>query len=278
MEEKTDLSTPTPDLEVLICTMGREGLERVEAMLPSPISGIGYVVSCQDPDSDIHDGVATSLRGRRDVTLGIHNDRGLSRNRNHALDMARAPLVVIADDDIEYCPGALERIRSIMTAEPAIDILTFRYEGPGSKIYPPEEHDLADPYPGYNPASIELAFRMDPLRRNHMRFSELAGLGAPYLKSGEESIFLARCLQKGLKGKFVPVTMCRHAAPSTGVREAASIGHLRSKGAYIRIKYGLLPGALRCVLASFRSPAPTLKAILWTFQGFIYSIIHSHRL
>lgn len=278
MEEKKDSSAQAPYLEVLISTMGPEGLARVEALLPSPVAGIGYVISCQDPESAIKDGDTESLRKRADVALRIYKDVGLSRNRNHALDMARAEIVVIADDDVEYYTDALKKIATIMQTEPTLDVISFRYEGPGQKIYPPGEHDLAHPYPGYNPASIELGFRRESLRNHDMRFSELAGLGAPYLKSGEESIFLARCLQKGLRGKFVPVTVCRHENQSTGMRDAASPGHIRAKGAYIRIRYGLLAGALRCVLTSFRSPAPTLKALLWTFQGFAYSIRHNSRL
>ncbi len=265
-------------LEVLICTMGIDGLRRVEAMLPAPEEGIAFVVSCQLPGLAPSAGIPAILREREDVTLGIHNDSGLSRNRNHALDMAAAPFVLLADDDLSYYPGMLRKAALLMSGDQDTDIFAFRFDGLRKKVYPPEMHDLANPYKNYNVSSVELAFRLAALRKEGMRFSELAGIGAPYLTSGEENIFLERCLRKGMRGKYIPLTLCRHAEESTGHAASASAGHIRATGAYIRIKYGLLSGFARCLLLGFRAPAPTAKAMKWALQGYVYSIRHDREL
>lgn len=52
-------------------------------------------------------------------------------------------------------------------------------------------------------SSVEIAFRLESIKKSGIIFNELLGAGAKY-SSGEESAFLFECLKKGLKIYYVP--------------------------------------------------------------------------
>lgn len=263
-------------LQVLICTFGAEGLRRVAAMGLPEIDGIGYVVSCQDPAGEVEG--ESILPPRGDIRLFIHRDRGLGLNRRHAMEHATAEFVLLADDDLIYDGAALASAVAIMKGHPDLDIFAFRYDGADRKVYPPTEHDLSKPYRNYNLTSFELAFRRSAVERAGVRFSPLLGVGAPYLTAGEESVFLARCLQRGLRGRFFPLTIVSHPGETTGVRQQTQPGVIRSAGAYIRIKYGICEGLLRCLLLSKRLPTGFLRNLRHALSGMLYSLRHASEL
>ena len=261
-------------LQILICTFGTDGLHRVAAMCLPQVPQVAYIVSCQLPEGDEAQARAI-LSDRPDVEMYIHRDRGLGLNRRHALDHADAEFVLLDDDDLQYYAAALAEALRIMESHPCVDVFAFRYDGPDNKLYPAAEHDLSVPLRNYNLTSFELAFRLSAVRSAGLNFSALLGVGAPYLEAAEESIFTERCLQAGLRGRFFPLTICRHPGLTTGLRSAARPGVIRSTAAYIRIRYGLCQGLLRCLLLARRAPVPYFKGLLYALQGMAYSIKHN---
>lgn len=264
-------------LQILISTFGADGLHRVAAMDLPRLAGLGYVVSCQDPDGEISD-PEKILPVRDDVEVYLHADRGLGLNRSHALQHARAEFVLLADDDLRYDAAALSEAMDIMAAHPQTDVFAFRYGGPDNKVYPPAEHDLSTPIKGYNLTSFELGYRLQALRDKQLDFSPLLGVGAPYLQAAEESIFTERCLQAGLRGRFFPLTIVEHSGLTTGLRSASKPGVVRSTAAYIYVKYGHAEGFLRCLLLARRTPLPYFRALAYALQGFAYAIRHNDEL
>lgn len=264
-------------LQILISTFGAAGLRRVSRMSLPRISGVGYVVSCQDPDGEISC-PRQLLPDRADVELYIHSDRGLGLNRSHALSHACAEFVLVADDDLEYDRDSLCEALRIMESRPDTDVFAFRYSGADNKVYPPSEHDLAIPFRGYNLTSFELAYRLSALRSKNLDFSRLLGVGAPYLTAGEESVFTERCLQAGLAGRFFPLTIVHHPGLTTGLRSGSSPGVVRSIAAYIYVKYGFAEGILRSLLLAGRVPLPYFRALGYAFQGMCYAIKHKREL
>lgn len=252
-------------------------MRRVAAMELPQIAGVRYVVSCQDPDGEISR-PETILPPRPDIRLFMHADRGLGLNRRHALDHADADFVLLADDDLHYYPEALAQAMKVMLSRPDLDIFAFRYDGDDNKLYPPAEHPLSQPFKGYNLTSFELAYRLSAVRDKGLNFSALTGVGAPYLKAGEETIFTERCLQAGLRGAFIPLTIVRHDGLTTGYRQASVPGVIRSTAAYIRIKHGVAEGLLRCLLLAHRVPVPYFKGLRYALQGMIYSLKHDKEL
>ncbi|WP_162515335.1 glycosyltransferase family 2 protein [Paenibacillus pinistramenti] len=140
---------------------------------------------------------------------GIHwinsSGRGLSRSRNMALSHAAEAVCLLGDDDLEYRDGCEEIILEQFKRYPEADVITFQVEGIERpfKTYHPEPRRL-NFLTSMKVSSVEIAFRRERLEQSGIRFKEQFGAGAVY-RMGEENIFLAECLRKGLKIQYVPV-------------------------------------------------------------------------
>lgn len=266
----------TAKLDVMICTCGVNGLERVAAMNLPAVDGVRYLVSSQSAPR----GIPAALM-REDVVVRFSDTRGLSNNRNVALSMVTAPYALVADDDLKFRPDGLSAIIDIFEGNQDVDIATFRCVYPFEKVYPQAEHDLACNYRNYYLTSFEIAIRTDAVRRSRLAFTPLMGIGAPYLHSGEENMFVLSALRSGLHGRFFPVTIVEHPDMPTGEREMVSAGVLRAQGAYISQAFGLtiVP---RVLLKAWRSghdtPARFLRNLLYISQGTLYGMRHGREL
>lgn len=101
-------------LDILICSLNK-GIVRIDDLLRPEQEGVRYVVSYQYTDERYLELVPEVLKQRRDVVLSVYKGQGLSNNRNHALELSRADLVVFADDDSrlsEDAPKTIEKIFS----------------------------------------------------------------------------------------------------------------------------------------------------------------------
>jgi glycosyltransferase involved in cell wall biosynthesis len=197
-------------LQWLISTYGN-GIRNVENILLFPEFGLSYLVSHQDPE-DLCPELPEFLE-RRDVSVHRIASTGLSKNRNNALKMADADIVVLADDDIRLHPAYPHHVRAAFKKFPDADVICFQIRTPeGSPPYKnyPE-------LPGYltkfsqlkGVSSIEIAFRRKKILENKLTFDERFGLGTQ-ADSGEEFLFLANCLRKGLKIMFFPSYIVEH--------------------------------------------------------------------
>ncbi|MCM1066084.1 MAG: glycosyltransferase [Muribaculaceae bacterium] len=262
-------------LQVLICTYG-ERYCRIDASGLPALPEVSYLVCCQNPE-----GLSLSnpqLEGRPDVELRFFADKGLSRNRNHAFEAACAPIVLISDDDISYSADGLKALISTFEENSRIDIVTTRSIIPEQHIYPADGHDLSRPFRFYSPISFEIALRLDALREHRLGFSELAGIGAPYLTCSEENFFLRRALRSGLRGIYRDVVVSTHRGPTTCTHSARKPGTLRAKGAFMRVDRGNIGAIVRYPLEAMRSELPFPKALIYLWQGFFYSIRHRKEL
>lgn len=130
---------------------------------------------------------------------------GLSRSRNKAIKNARGSICIIADDDLEYIDGYGDVIKNEFDKNPNYDIIAFQVYGKDKKFkkYSNKERKI-----GYirslKLASVEIAFRLQSILDNDIKFDELLGSGAKY-SMGEENAFLYECLRSGLKIRYVPV-------------------------------------------------------------------------
>lgn len=268
-------------LQILICTFG-EKLRTIDTLGMPRLDGVQYLICCQNPDGlDLHE-TADALAERGDIAVLFFNDSGLSRNRNHSIGAATAPYILISDDDISYNAAGLRRVVGIFDNEPHTDIITTPSVIDGSEpethIYPPDGHDLAVGYRFYTPISFEIALRRSAVEKHGLRFSTLAGIGAPYLTAGEENLFFIKAIRKGLKGRFADTVVSTHRGNTTCSHSAAKPGVIRAKGAVMRISRGFFGALIRLPLEAARSRAPFFKASAYLLQGFVYSIKHRHEL
>ncbi len=210
----------------MICTYGKDGIERVAAANHPHTEGVEYLVSWQkDGASDI----PTALL-RNDFKIVASDTKGLSKNRNIALSNATAPLLLVSDDDVVYTKERLHAVIDAFDTHQEADILTFRYESSShSKFYPALQCDLSTPEKGYYLTSFEIALRKDSVR-GKIWFNENFGIGALF-PSGEEDVFIKDCLDSGLKGLFIPLTINRHDGTTTSGRNLMLPSRPQTKGA-----------------------------------------------
>lgn len=206
-------------LQVLICTIGAEGIARVLNAVHPRVEGVGYLVSWQQPDGDIP--VPQELAERQDFQVFIHRSRGISRNRNFAISCASAPLCLMGDDDVDYSADGLQGIMTEFDACPEADIIAARYTcfDRYVKPYPQRLTDFSNAPKGYYVTAFEIAFRRNAVS-GHVRFNENISIGTPVLRCGEEDVFICDARRAGLRVFVSPVTIGSHDHPTTGERDA----------------------------------------------------------
>lgn len=138
------------------------------------------------------------------ITMINSTERGLSKSRNLALKSSNAEICLLSDDDLEYIDDFENLIIKEFERNKDIDILIFEVDGKNKefKKYKHKERNL-NYITSMKVASVQIAFRRKSIIMNSLRFNELLGAGAKY-SMGEENEFLFRCLEKGLKIRFIP--------------------------------------------------------------------------
>ncbi len=259
------------ELEVLISTFAEEGLMRLSRTTLPKSPGVRYLVSCQCPGH-------TSLPlpkelVREDIKVIFTPTKGLSVNRNFAIDNAAAPICLIADDDLSFTTDAFHTIISTFRANPNVDVATFEYVGPGGKFekdYPSFSFPLSQPTKGYYITSFEIAFRLKSIVESGIRFNENFGLGTTRFGSGEEELWIHALLASGLKGHFFPHIIAIHNdSNTTGLRLMASPSVLRAQGAVITRLYPY-SSLLRVILKAWRSSKASQTSLLSCLKPILY--------
>jgi glycosyltransferase involved in cell wall biosynthesis len=254
-------------LDVLICTLGTDGIDRVATMNLPIVSNVNYIVSWQLQDTNAL--IPTSLL-RDDIKIHKTQSKGLSINRNNAIAHSSADICLIADDDLIYTAEQLLSVTDTFNENPDIDIATFEYSGDDNKQYPTTSFNLANKEKGYYVSSAEIAFRRE--RIGDLRFNEHFGLGAPLLHACEEEVFIHQAICHGLRCQFFPITITHHQGETTGNR-VLSPGVLMAQGAYIYIVYpstALLRLPLFAWRSSRRGQTKMFPAMCHLWRGYIY--------
>lgn len=217
-------------MQVLICAYGEEGLRRVAEGSHPQVEGVEYVVSWQKGGAGM-EAIPHEL-WRKDIRIYPTDTKGLSANRNHSLECATAPLLLIGDDDVDYTEEGLKKVMRAFDHHPEFDILTFRYRSDTNpRWYPECEISLHRRPKGYYVCSIEIAFRRDSVK-GKIRFNEHFGIGATF-PAGEEDVFIADCLDAGLHAMYIPTEIERHEGATTSDRQMMSASRPMTKGALL---------------------------------------------
>ena len=244
---------------VLICTID-DGICRVPSTLLSPEEEVWYAVSWQRTSAALSPEAKQAevlLRHRTDVCLTTLAGRGLSRNRNHAVETALSCLsnpledaiFVIADDDERLFPDTFARLRTLYQHHPRMDGALLRvrrtFDGQYLKPYPHTLMAYGRHPRSYYPSSVEMTFRTR-VWHTGVRFDERFGLGSDQLCAGEEDVLLTNLLRKGLRVLIVPEDLCTTQAATTGSR-VLEPRVLRSKGAVYGYQWSLAGAVMRSV-------------------------------
>lgn len=255
-------------LDVAVSTLGADGILRTAEMSLPRVDGVRYVISWQTDGVEIP--VPDALV-RDDVRIHRLDGRGLSRNRNNALEHTDADIVLIADDDLKYTGDQIRSLIDTFAAHKDLDFASFRFDGANNKRYPDTEFDLSEPLPkGYNASAIELAMTRRVIDSG-VRYDTRFGLGTS-LAAGEDELMLQTLRLKGFKGRFFPLTITRHEGLSTGFRQITDPRVARAMGAIIGMLHPW-SGTLRLPLKALRmhrsGQMPLMSALLQLTAGWI---------
>lgn len=233
----------------MISCYGPQGLMRIAEANHPCVAGVSYSVSCQMAEPD---DLPEALR-REDFRVRFYQEKGLSRNRNRGLDTANGQWLLIADDDLTYSADTLTELVDTLRTERDADLITLRSHTATalSKPYPATRCDTRRMPRGWYLTSFEICVRRQALQRSGVRFDERFGIGAPVLVSGEEDVFWLSCLRCGLRPAFLPITICTHMHPTTGLKEQTNPALYMAKGVVFRMRYGHL-WLLRYALSGLR--------------------------
>lgn len=257
-------------LDIAIPTNQPEGIKRIEKLLLPPIDDIRYVVSWQEHGNAP---IPESITSRNDVIVYRLEQKGLSANRNNAINHCNGDIVLIGDDDIIYNDNSLKKIVAIYENSPDIELALFKMKYPHKKKYPLDGSPITIPLPkGYYGSAVEISFRRSKI--GNLQFWRGLGLGNDYLSVGEDEFFLISAIKRGLKAKFFDLDLGIHPSLSTGGK--VSDGILRGQGFLISVIYPWT-AVLRIPLKAYRlkrdKNAPLLNSLLQLGKGGLHAIL-----
>ncbi|WP_100629571.1 glycosyltransferase family 2 protein [Algoriphagus formosus] len=207
-------------INVLICAF-QSGINGLASSIPEPKDTVNYFISWQG-ENIASLSVPSGLANRSDVKLSRLEGKGLARNRNNCIKIAKEyqadGYFLIADEDVDFLDGFENQIENAFATHSDADLLCFQVkskeENHPFKNYPLKSHPVSlksiDRI-----SSIEIAGKMEVL--DQVRFDERLGLGADF-PSGEETAFLADCIRSGKRIIYCPVAIVSHPFETSGKR------------------------------------------------------------
>ena len=207
MKQILDIIYKKTDIEILIATMNRDSLDFLKSMFPF----------CSFTNFSIL--IINQTKKDRILVSDYHNvrvinsfDKGLSKSRNLALANAVGKILVIADDDIIYQEGFMDKIVKIYNKFPkavAINFCAIGLDGNLMKKYPLISKNNLNVFDILNTSSIEMTLNKEILNTTDIRLDENFGLGAAF-EMGEEAIFLFDLKRKNKQLVFEPKVIVKH--------------------------------------------------------------------
>lgn len=252
-------------LDVVIATHTEQGILRVEKMNLPAVSDIRYIIGWQNHNNTP---IPVSLI-RKDISIIRIDNNGVSANRNICINNSKADVILIADDDIRYLPGAFTNIISCFSANPRLEIATFKSFSSNPPKYPLQEWDFSKGMPkDYWVKSFEIAFRNNT--NSPLSFNESFGPNSGIFESGDDEIFLISALKKHYVSTFFPITIACHPNPTTNSGKKLNKNIITASGAVITKQYPLsfyvrIP--LKAYRIAIKRRFPFIKSIFYLFKG-----------
>lgn len=172
-----------------------------------------------------------------DMKFVSSEERGLSKSRNCALELAEAEICVIADDDVVYPNDALDIINNAYITYPDADVILFdmgELGSPDNRVRKSIRKGAGrvGPIRILRANSIRTTFRLSSIRSKGIRYNENFGAGSNKFMGFEDVIFLSDCIKHGLKVYYVPKTVVFTNSDSSSWFSGYNKNYFRSLGAF----------------------------------------------
>lgn len=179
-------------IEVLCVTMNQTDLSLTEKMnLKCDAVIANQTTRCDE---------IRQTAGNNTYRLISTQTKGVGRNRNIAFVHANAEILLLADDDMQYYDGYVEKIEKEFDSHPDADVMIFNIDT--TDVHRPQKKNQVTkrigrlsrlPY-----GAPRIALRKSSWEKSNVWFTVLFGGGAKYT-NGEDSIFLYELRKKGLR-------------------------------------------------------------------------------
>lgn len=136
--------------------------------------------------------------GKQNITYLNFAERGVGLNRNNALMRANADVCLFADDDMVYEDDYVQIIEKAYAEFPDADVIIFNLIEKEAKRYIIEKPSRVGKLNFLRYGAARVSFKLSSVRANGIYFNQCFGGGTEH-SHGEDSIFLADCLKKGLR-------------------------------------------------------------------------------
>lgn len=133
-------------------------------------------------------------------------ERGVGLNRNNTLMRATGDICLFADDDMVYVENYPELIEKAFWDYPDADIIAFNLVEKIPTRYIIKKAKRIRFYNFLTYGTARIAVRLSKVRENGISFNLCFGGGTEHCH-GEDNIFIADCLKRGLKMYAVPVSI-----------------------------------------------------------------------
>lgn len=227
---KQSPASARPALTIAYSTLGARC---AQIRFPEPADGTEILVLVQGEGT-----LTAEARARPDIRVIALEGRGVARSRNAAIAHAQGRFLLFADDDITIFTDAIPQFLAVFDTDPSIALVmgqTRNPDGRPHKRYAPSETPLTL-FNSARVATFEMMVRVAALHRYSLRFDEDFGAGMEnYI--GDEYIFVADLLRRGLRARFIPVTIAEHPVESSGLRFSGA-EPMRARKALFRRVFG----------------------------------------
>lgn len=176
-------------LQVLVATMHQKDLSIVEKM---NIRCSVVVANQADRNEILVDG---------DLKMITTTTRGVGLNRNIALLASDGDILLFADDDVVYNDDMPQAVTAAFQENPQADVLIFGMDMVKNGSVYERRHLKKHRLFVFNAmrfGTCRMAIRRQSLLRANVFFHQNFGGGCPF-SSGEDSLFLKACFDRGLK-------------------------------------------------------------------------------
>lgn len=181
----------TTRMEVLVATVDQQDISLAERMHLDRNALIANQCGSWD--------YSQTLDGR--VRMISTDTRGVGVNRNLALQMAKADILLFADDDIAYYDGALDAVEKAFEQLPKADVIFFGIDMTRNGEVFDKRRNRVKRLHLWNSlkyGACRMAVRREAIAQKRIGFSTLFGGGCIY-GSGEDTVFIRDCFRAGLK-------------------------------------------------------------------------------